>query len=61
MKEYIVYADGQEVLVQTVGDLIVSTGPYLRPFCNHKIKWFIKKCQERKWVIHQLHINYMPE
>jgi len=61
MKEYVVYADGQEVLVQVIGDVIVSTGPYLRPFVNNRIKWFVMKCQERKWQIHQLHINYFPE
>lgn len=50
MKEYIVYADDQEVLVQVVGDKIVSTGPLLRNFCGHNIKYFHRKCQANGWA-----------
>lgn len=54
MEEYVVYAGTQEVLVQVLGRIIISTGPYLRNYEGMDKKKFAKVCEKNSWSLRRI-------
>lgn len=54
MEEYVVYAGTQEVLVQVLGRIIISTGPYLRNYEGMDKKKFAKECKKNSWSLRRI-------
>jgi len=54
MEEYVVYAGTQEVLVQILGRIIISAGPFLRNYEGMDKKMFAKVCTRNSWSLRRI-------
>lgn len=54
IEEYVVYAGTQEVLVQVLGRIIISTGPFLRIYEGMDKKKFAKVCEKNSWSLRRI-------